>query len=119
MRENEFQFLATALTNKLTGFEDVLAAARTPSPRHRLSLELTTTHGILGKLSAALEEQPRTRREQVTFERREGEGRGQEEEWGCDELKQPFRILFPAEEGEEKRSLLSSVRECPSFGQYP
>ena len=56
----------------------------------------------------------------MTFERREGEGqRGQEEEWGCDELKKPFRILFPAEEGEEKRSLLSSVRECPSFGQYP
>lgn len=67
MRENEFQFLATALTNKLAGFEDALTAARTPSPRHRLSLELTTAHGILDKLTAALDQQPRTRREQVTF----------------------------------------------------
>lgn len=59
MRENEFHFLATTLANKLAGFEDALASARTPSPRHRLSLELTSTQGILEKLRVALLEHGR------------------------------------------------------------
>jgi hypothetical protein len=70
MRENEFQFLATTLGNKLAAFEETLAAARTPTPRHRLSLELTSAQGIIDKLKNSLleGEQPRTCRErEITF----------------------------------------------------
>jgi hypothetical protein len=67
MRENEFQFLATALTNKLATFDNALAASRTPTPPQRISLERTSSQGILDKLKMAMEEGPRTRRDQVTF----------------------------------------------------
>ena len=66
MRENEFQFLAAALTNKLATFDNNLAAWRIPTPP-RLSLEQTTSQGIIEKLKMAMEETNRTRREQVTF----------------------------------------------------
>ncbi len=67
MRENEFQFLATALTNKLAAFDNALAASRTSTPPQSISLEHTTSQGILDKLKMAIEEGSRTRREQVTF----------------------------------------------------
>lgn len=67
MRENEFQFLATALTNKLAAFDNTLASSRTPTPPQRLSLEHTTSQGIIEKLKMAMEETNRTRRDQVTF----------------------------------------------------
>ena len=72
MKENEFQFLVTTLANKMATFEETLSSSRVPSPKQRLSLEITSVQNILEKLRRGLEEeQPRTRRErEITFERR-------------------------------------------------
>lgn len=123
MKDNEFQFISTSLTNKINVFEDMLQAAHLPSPQQRLALHFATYDSAIEHLQIALAD-----RQQTARIRREGERKKerQEDEFGCDE-KKPFRILFPSDDLEqslisepsEKRHMLSSVRECPSFGQYP
>jgi hypothetical protein len=75
-----------------------------------------------------LEKKETGRRErEITFSRRsEPLSRMSEDDFICDELKRPFRVLFPSDEmdqsqslegGIDKSKMLNSVREKPNFSR--
>jgi hypothetical protein len=62
MKDNEFQFISTSLTNKINVFEDMLQAAHLPSPQQRLALHFATYDSVIEQLQIALADRQETAR---------------------------------------------------------
>ena len=124
MKENEFQFITASLNNKLCKFEENIQKTKIPSPCERLSTQSLSYMQIMDKMREeimSLKDNAKSRKQrQITFSRKtEPHERMSEDEFTCEELKRPFRVLFPSEEFEqthmiegevEKSKMLSSVR---------
>ena len=129
MKENQFQFISASLNNKITKFEEDLQKTKIPSPCQKIYLQSLDELQIVDKMREEVEEmreKVKERRErEITFSRRsEPKEKMSEDEFVCDELKRPFRVLFPSDEidhslsienAQEKNSMLNSVRERSAF----
>ena len=118
--EDHFQFLTSTLQNKISAYQDTLISQCHAFPAHSRIKTMTSSEALDSVKKELMKPRARLTTFQLQSSRRaRTESEQAEDSFACDEAKMPFRELFPpSDEGPRTSTMLSSVREQPTFSRY-